>query len=38
MAANNKSSHADAVRAWKQIKAMDAPKTYAAWAKTRTRR
>lgn len=35
MAANRKASHAAAVRAWKTIKAMDAPKTYEAWAKTR---
>ena len=35
MAANRKASHADAVRAWKAIKAMDAPKTYEAWVKMR---
>jgi SAP domain-containing new25 len=35
LAANRKASHAAAVRAWKAIKAMDAPKTYEAWAKTR---
>ena len=35
MAANKRSSHADAVKAWKEIKAMDAPKTYEAWAKAR---
>jgi hypothetical protein len=35
MAANNTASHADAVRAWKQVKGMDAPKTYQAWAKAR---
>jgi hypothetical protein len=35
MAANRKASHADAVRAWNEIKAMDAPKTYDAWVKTR---
>ena len=37
MAANRKSSQADAVRAWKEIKAMDAPKTYEAWSKARRR-
>ena len=31
MAANRKASHAAAVRAWKAIKAMDAPNTYEAW-------
>jgi hypothetical protein len=35
MAANRQASHAGAVRAWKQVKAMDAPKTYEAWVKTR---
>ena len=35
LAANRKASHAAAVRAWKAIKAMDAPKTYDAWAKKR---
>ena len=35
MAAHKGSSHANAVKAWKEIKAMDAPKTYAAWAKAR---
>jgi hypothetical protein len=35
MAANTKASHAAAVRAWKGIKAMDAPKTYEAWVKMR---
>jgi hypothetical protein len=37
MAANRKSSHADAVGAWKEIKEMDAPKTYAAWSTARRR-
>jgi hypothetical protein len=37
-AANKTSSHADAVKAWKEIKAMDAPKTYDAWAKARRHR
>jgi SAP domain-containing protein len=37
MAANRKASHAAAVRAWKAIKAMDAPKTYEAWVKLRRR-
>lgn len=35
MAANKGASHAAAVKAWKEIKAMDAPKTYAAWARAR---
>ena len=35
IAANRKASHADAVRAWKAIRAMDAPKTYEAWVKMR---
>jgi hypothetical protein len=37
MAANKGASHAAAVKAWKEVKAMDAPKTYAAWAKARRR-
>jgi hypothetical protein len=37
MAANRKSSHEQAVRAWKEIKGMDAPKTYAAWSTARRR-
>jgi hypothetical protein len=37
MAANRKASHAAAVRAWQEIKAMDAPKTYAAWTRLRRR-
>ena len=35
MAAHRDASHAAAVRAWKAIKALDAPKTYEAWAKIR---
>jgi hypothetical protein len=35
MAANKGATHASAVRAWHQVKAMDAPKTYAAWVKRR---
>jgi hypothetical protein len=35
MAANKGATHASAVRAWHQVKAMDAPKTYAAWARRR---
>lgn len=35
MAAESDASHAAAVKAWKAIKALDAPKTYAAWAKIR---
>jgi len=37
MAANPTSSHVEAVRAWKEVKAMDAPKTYAAWSTARRR-
>jgi hypothetical protein len=33
MAANKGAAHDDAVRAWHEVKAMDAPKTYAAWAR-----
>jgi hypothetical protein len=33
MAGNQGASHDDAVRAWHEVKAMDAPKTYAAWAR-----
>jgi hypothetical protein len=33
MADNKGASHGDAVRAWHEVKAMDAPKTYAAWAR-----
>ena len=32
MADNKGAAHDDAVRAWHEIKAMDAPKTYAAWS------
>ena len=35
MGANEKSSHAEAVRAWEELKAMDAPKTYESWEKSR---
>jgi hypothetical protein len=31
MANNKGGSHKDAVKAWHQVKAMDVPKTYAAW-------
>jgi hypothetical protein len=33
MAANRTASHADAVKAWHEVKAMDAPKTYTAWVR-----
>jgi hypothetical protein len=33
MADNKGASHDDAVRAWHEVKAMDAPKTYAAWVR-----
>lgn len=35
MAHNKGASHDDAVRAWHEVKAMDAPKTYAAWVRGR---
>jgi len=35
MAANRKSSHVAAVKAWHEIKAMNAPKTYQAWCQAR---
>jgi hypothetical protein len=31
MAQNPRASHGNAVRAWQELKRMDAPKTYAAW-------
>jgi SAP domain-containing protein len=34
-AAHTDASRADALRAWRQLKAMNAPKTYASWAKRR---
>ena len=33
MADNKGAAHADAVRAWHEVKAMDSPKTYAAWVR-----
>jgi hypothetical protein len=38
MTANKKDSLEEAVKAWKELKAMDAPKTYEFWAKHRSRR
>lgn len=38
MAQNPRSSHRNAVRAWHELKRMDAPKTYAAWAARAKRR
>lgn len=38
MAANRGASHQRAVDAWHELKAMDAPKTYASWAASRVRR
>jgi SAP domain-containing new25 len=35
MAANKSGSHRAAVKAWKELKAMDAPKIYESWAKAR---
>jgi len=34
-AANRHASRAEALRAWREVKAMNAPKTYEAWAKRR---
>lgn len=33
MASHKMSSHAAAVKAWREVKAMDAPKTFAAWSR-----
>ena len=33
MADNRSASHDDAVKAWHEVKAMDAPKTYASWVR-----
>jgi hypothetical protein len=38
MANNNGAAHNDAVKAWHDVKAMDVPKTYAAWARLAPRR
>jgi SAP domain-containing new25 len=38
MAANRRASHADAVKAWHEVKAMDAPKTYQSWARSTSAR
>jgi hypothetical protein len=38
MAQNPGRSHRDAVRAWEEVKRMDAPKTYEAWAARARRR
>ncbi|MBV8847438.1 MAG: hypothetical protein JO307_31900 [Bryobacterales bacterium] len=38
MAGNKGAAHDDAVRAWHEVKAMDTPKTYAAWARLSRRR
>jgi len=37
MAANKGASQETAIRAWHEVKAMDAPKTYAAWARKKKR-
>jgi SAP domain-containing new25 len=37
MAENKGCSHADAVKAWHEVKSMDVPKTYLEWAKARRR-
>ena len=38
MAHSPRRSHREAVRAWEEVKRMDAPKTYEAWAARATRR
>jgi hypothetical protein len=38
LADNHGSAQGDAVRAWHEVKAMDAPKTYAAWVRLARRR
>jgi len=38
MAQNPRASQGDAVRAWHEVKRMDAPKTYEAWAAARAKR
>jgi hypothetical protein len=38
MAGNKSASHDDAVRAWHEVKAMDAPKTYASWVRLSRKR
>jgi hypothetical protein len=38
MADNNTAGHDDAVRAWHEVKAMDAPKTYDAWVRLARKR
>ena len=37
-AAHQNASRAEALRAWRELKAMNAPKTYESWAKRRTAR
>jgi hypothetical protein len=37
MAANKKASLEEAVKAWQELKAMDAPKTYKSWTNARKR-
>jgi hypothetical protein len=37
MANNHGAAHADAVTAWHEVKAMDAPKTYAEWVRSSRR-
>jgi hypothetical protein len=36
-AANKQASRAEALQAWRELKAMNAPKTYESWAKARKR-
>jgi hypothetical protein len=37
MRANKRASQADAIKAWHELKTMDAPKTFDSWAKARRR-
>ena len=36
--ANQGASREEALKAWRELKAMDAPKTYASWAEARRAR
>jgi len=38
LAAEKGSTRADAIAAWTELKAMDAPKSYASWVKARAKR
>jgi hypothetical protein len=38
LAAEKGGTHADAIAAWRELKELDAPKTYASWVKARAKR